>query len=103
MVINVLGKTFVVNLTPKQFSNTTEDSVLSVFLPQRKYNQLHKLFTEHLPKDRNTWLEFGWNLENAILHVSGSSKDIFYREAIDVEFNKKEEIFIKKEIEIISK
>lgn len=103
MVINAQEKSFTVRLTPKQLSGIIEDSVLSVFLSQSAFDQIHRLFTDRLPKDRSTRVDFDENFQNATLHVSGSSKNVFYREIIDVDLDEKDVNKIERKFAIISK
>lgn len=104
MVVNAMGKSFTVHLTLKQLSGSIiEDSMFSVFLSQRNLDQIHRLFSDKLPKDRNTRLEFDEEFGNATLHINGSSKNVFYREIIDVDLDTNDRNIIDKKMAIISK
>lgn len=103
MVLYTSEQTFNINLNLKVWSGIEEDRLLSVFLLQRKFDKVHKIFSEkHLPKDRITWLEFGWKFEDLILHVSGEyDNGISYSEEITVELNQKEKDCIEKVVQPI--
>lgn len=90
MTTHINNQKFNCRLDSKVFSDIIEDSTLTLFLPQQRFNKLHKIFADRLPKDRNTFFKFDWSLKNVTLHISGSNNKIFYREIIDVELSEKE-------------
>ncbi len=93
------GQEIIINgLNEEAFSDITEDSILTIYLPQKKFDKLHKIFSENrLPKERMTWIEFGWNLENLILHITGVyDNGSSYGEDVTIDLNEKEESCIKK-------
>lgn len=102
MVISTGKQKFNFRLNQNTFSDINEDENLTVFLPQRSFDKLHKVFAGEgyrLPADRYTWLEFSWDLKFTILHIAGSNDRIQYRESISsVRFSPNEVAMIQKEI-----
>lgn len=102
MVISNGKQNFNFRINQETFSNIEEDTNLTVFLPQRRFDRIHKIFAgqcEGLPVDRYTWLEFTWDLKFVVLHVVGSNDKIQYREAMSsVRFSPNEIEMITKEI-----
>ena len=96
MKIYANGKEFNIKLDADFYWGIEEGRTLTAFLPQKKFDKVHKLFADRLPKDRNTWVEFDWELTNVTLHVTGSNDKIFYKEGLTAEFNDNEKELIER-------
>lgn len=102
MVVSFGGNNFGCRLKDEYFSDMNEDKRIWVFFPQRVLYKLHKFINgddQKPPLDRNTWMEFSWELDDITLHVSGSNNESYYKESISsVVLPKCEKIMILKEI-----
>lgn len=101
MVVNFGGNKFSCRLKQSDFSNMDEGTKISFFLPHKALYIIHKFFTgeEKPPLDRYIWLEFSWELEDIVLHISGSNDKVYYKESTSsVIFSAWEQRMISKEI-----